>query len=126
MATSFDWYDANSEILCARYEEQRADIVHGWIADLLPSPHAIVLDGGAGSGRDAAWLVSKGYDVVAAEPSTNMRAAAARLHPEPQIRWVDDSLPGLLAVTRAGLSFNLILLSAVWMHVPINDRARAF
>jgi hypothetical protein len=55
-----------------------------------------------------------------------MRAEAQRLHPSPSIRWVSDSLPGLARVLRLGLSFDLILLSAVWMHVPAADRTRAF
>ena len=55
-----------------------------------------------------------------------MRAAAARLHQEARIHWIDDTLPALGAVTRSGLSFDLILMSAVWMHVSTGDRPRAF
>ena len=55
-----------------------------------------------------------------------MRAEAQRLHPSPSIRWISDSLPGLEKVLRLGLSFDLILLNAVWMHVPAADRTRAF
>ena len=94
--------------------------------DLLPTAPATILDVGAGSGRDAAWLAAKSYEVIAVEPSANMRAAAARLHPEAKVHWISDTLPALGAVTRSGLSFDLILLSAVWMHVPAGDRPRAF
>ena len=38
-------------------------------------------------------------------------------------RALDQRYP---AVTRSGLAFDLILLSAVWMHVPAGGRARAF
>ena len=55
-----------------------------------------------------------------------MLAKGQRLHPSPSIRWISDSLPGLDSLFRLGLSFDLILLSAVWMHVPPADRARAF
>ena len=84
MVTPIDWYDANAEIVLGRYEAIPADKVHGWLADLLPAAPATILDVGAGSGRDAAWLAAKGHDVIAVEPSANMRAAAARLHPEPR------------------------------------------
>jgi SAM-dependent methyltransferase len=77
-----------------------------------------VLDVGAGSGRDAAWFAANGYDVVAVEPSDAMLAHARKLHPSSRIHWVSDSLPDLANVRRLGLSFNLILLSAVWMHIP--------
>lgn len=54
-----------------------------------------------------------------------MRTKATNLHPAPNIRWLNDSLPDLSQVCRLGLSYDLILLSAVWMHVPAHQRARA-
>lgn len=123
---SVGWYDSNIEDLSHRYESLAAEAVHAWLVDLLPSAPALVLDVGAGTGRDAAWLASRGLEVVAVEPSGAMRAEAQRLHPSPSIRWVSDSLPALDHVFRLGLSFDLILLSAVWMHVPPADRARGF
>jgi SAM-dependent methyltransferase len=120
------WYEANAETVSARYEEVAANVVHAWLIDLLPDSPAAILDVGAGSGRDAAWLAGQGYDVVAAEPSNAMRSAAAQRHSDKAIRWIDDSLPGLDGVTRSGLSFDLILLSAIWMHITPAERARAF
>lgn len=38
---------------------------------------------------------------------------------------MDDALPDLPAVRSLGERFDLILLSAVWMHVPETDRRRA-
>ncbi len=84
-----------------------------------------MLDVGAGSGRDAEWLASHGWDVIAAEPATSLRQEAARLHPTPGIRWIDDRLPALNAVHRLGLSFDLIWLSGVWMHISPEARPRA-
>jgi SAM-dependent methyltransferase len=126
MSDPVAWYEANARAASAGYEKLAAENVHRWLLDLLPRTPATVLDVGAGSGRDAAWLAEKGYDVVAVEPSASMRTAAIQLHPEARIHWIDDSLPALVAVTRSGLSFDLILLSAVWMHVPSGERARAF
>ena len=91
----------------------------------MPAP-ALVLDVGAGTGRAAAWLASRGLEVVAVEPSGAMSTEAQRLHPSPSIRWMSDSIPGLDKVFRLGLSFDLILLSAVWMHIPPADRGCAF
>ena len=126
MADPVAWYDANAETAVAQYERLTADTVHGWLRNLLPKGSATVLDVGAGSGRDAAWLSAKGYDVVAIEPSASMRDAGAALHAQAPIRWIDDRLPALSAVSKSGLSFDLILLSAVWMHLPPGDRPRAF
>ena len=126
MVDPIAWYDANAEAVVARYEAVPSEAVHGWLWDLLPQSSASVLDIGAGSGRDAAWLAANGHDVVAVEPSASMRAAAASLHGNSTINWIDDRLPALGVVSRAGLSFDLILLSAVWMHVAESDRRRAF
>lgn len=55
-----------------------------------------------------------------------MRALAAQGHPDERIRWLEDRLPALTQIGRSGLSFDFILLSAVWMHVAPGDRSRAF
>ena len=44
----------------------------------------------------------------------SMRTAAAALHGDTAINWINDRLPALGVVSRSGLSFDLILLSAVW------------
>jgi hypothetical protein len=54
------------------------------------------------------------------------RTEAIRLHPGPQIRWLNDRLPDLAATLHLGLAFGLVLMSAVWMHLAPTDRPRAF
>ena len=126
MSGGIAWYDANADVAAARYERIAPEQLHAWLADLLPPLPAAALDVGAGSGRDAAWLASRGYDVVAVEPSPRMRVLARERHAAPPIRWVADALPALRRTVKCGLSFDLILLSAVWMHVAPADRPRAF
>ena len=120
------WYNANAPTLVKTYQELEAERVHGWLIDLLPASGAIALDVGAGSGRDAAWLSSRGFDVIAVEPAREMRESAAQIHSSSPVRWMDDSLPDLRQVLRLGISFDFILLSAVWMHLPEHVRPRAF
>jgi SAM-dependent methyltransferase len=127
MSDAVSSYDAKAGILAARYETVRADAVHGTLLQFIPhGSDLIALDVGAGSGRDAAWLTSLGYDVVAVEPAASMRVEGQRRHPDGRIRWIEDRLPDLTGVNRLGLAFDLIMLSAVWMHVPPPVRARAF
>lgn len=118
-------YDQHAARLVSQYESLSFEEVHALLLDLLPPPGATVLDIGAGSGRDAAWFAAQGYDVVAVEPSEGMLAHARRLHPSSRIHWLSDSLPDLAKVGRLGLSFDLILLSAVWMHIPPAARQRS-
>ena len=104
-------YDGAAAVLAGRYERVAAAEVHGGLADLIP--RAPGLDVGAGSGRDAAWLVSLGHEVVAVEPAAGLRHEGRRRHPDPRLRWLDDRLPNLAAVHRLGLAFEVILLGAV-------------
>ena len=41
------------------------------------------------------------------------------------VKWLEDSLPALSNITKLEISFDLIILSAVWMHIPPSDRARS-
>ena len=48
------WYDAHARELSSSYEALRTEELYGWLAGLLPEPPAVVIDIGAGTGRDAA------------------------------------------------------------------------
>lgn len=118
-------YETNAQQLADQYESLSFEVVHAGLLDLLPKSGSTVLDVGAGSGRDAAWFASRGYDVIAVEPSAAMRARSRELHQSTRITWIDDSLPDLVQVRRLGLTYDLILLSAVWMHIAPSSRERA-
>lgn len=120
------WYDSNASRLAGVYEAVPPIISRDWLADVLPHPPALVIDVGAGSGRDACAYAAAGYEVIAVEPSSSMRTEAERLHPSPRIRWLADSLPGLVTTSRSGITADVVSLSAVWQHVSPADRPRAF
>jgi len=120
-------YEAQAERLVAEYEAVDPAMYRGTFESMLPSGAGrLALDVGAGSGRDAAWLEELGFDVVAVEPAAGMRDAGRRLRARSSIRWLDDRLPGLHGTHALGLSFDFILLSAVWQHVAPTERPRAF
>lgn len=119
-------YNGQVSELTAKYESLRFEDVHLHLIPYLPEFPATILDLGCGTGRDAAWLAERGYDVVAVEPSTLMLEAAKRIHPHSRICWLQDSMPDLKKTLRLGMSFDVIMLSAVWMHIAPEDRARVF
>lgn len=88
----------------------------------LPQPPARLLDIGAGTGRDAAGFATLGYDVVATEPVREMREGARKLHPDRRIEWLDDSLPDLAGLRRRGDRFDIVTMTAVWMHLDERER----
>ena len=83
------------------------------------------MDIGSGSGRDAAAFAELGHSVLAIEPATELRARAALLHPSPRIEWLNDSLPALAQVTKRRETFDLAMLTAVWMHLDREQRDQA-
>jgi SAM-dependent methyltransferase len=118
-------YAQEAADLFKRYESIPANEAHRAVLHLIPPPAASVLDIGAGTGRDAAWFAGMGHRVVAVEPTEAMRAGAMRLHPSSRIEWLDDSLPDLTLVRARGERFDLVMLTAVWMHLDVGQRALA-
>ena len=115
-------YDLNSSKFFDEYESISFKKVHAnWITEVIPS-NGLALDIGAGSGRDAAYLAEKGYSVFAVEPSDKLRLLAQQKHSSKKIAWLKSSLPELKSVFKLKNSFDLILLSAVWMHIAPADR----
>ncbi len=118
-------YADEAEDLFKRYESIPAADAHRAVLHLIPAAPSRVLDIGSGTGRDAAWFASMGHRVVAVEPTDAMRLPAMSLHPLPQIEWLNDSLPELALVRRRGERFDLVMLTAVWMHLDAQQRQRA-
>jgi 2-polyprenyl-3-methyl-5-hydroxy-6-metoxy-1,4-benzoquinol methylase len=121
---STGYYDTHAEALSSHYNSVSAKVVHkGWCSEYLPEEPSFACDIGAGSGRDANWLAVQGWDVVAVEPSSEMRNLAESSS-HPNVTWLDDSLPRLDKLRALGHRFDLILLSAVWMHIPPGAKVR--
>ncbi|MQY34502.1 hypothetical protein SRB17_24710 [Streptomyces sp. RB17] len=116
-------YAEGAEALAEQYESVTFAEVHREVLHLIPARPGRVLDIGAGSGRDAAALAAQGHRVVAAEPTVELRSLGRRRHADRQIEWTDDALPELPGLIAAGSRFDLILLTAVWMHLDERQRA---
>jgi SAM-dependent methyltransferase len=122
---SIEWYNLHAESVVERHESIRASDANAWLRNDLPRSPARVLDVGAGSGRDAAWLSSLGHKVVAVEPSMRMSAYARQLGRCQGIEWIDDRLPELGKISAKKCQFGFILANAMWMHLAPSERAPA-
>jgi SAM-dependent methyltransferase len=118
-------YAENAAKMVERWESMSFYDLHGDVANLLPHGPVDVLDIGAGSGRDAAVLAGMGHRVVAVEPLDEFRAIGAARHESKRIVWVDDSLPELDVIRSMNRAFDIIMLTAVWMHLDASERPRA-
>jgi len=97
---------------------------HQPVLHLIPTAPSRVLDIGAGMGRDAAALAALGHSVVAVEPVDELRAAAINFYLASSVVWLDDSLPELRLVRERANTFNLVMVTAVWMHLDEAQRRR--
>lgn len=118
-------YGANAQALAAQYESITFADVHRDVMHLFPATPCRVLDVGAGSGRDAAALAHQGHHVTAVEPTAELRVEGERLHAGLGIEWRDDHLPALAKMRASQDRYNLILLTAVWMHLDAAERGTA-
>ena len=118
-------YAEEAEALVESYERIPFAELHSEILHLIPSAPCRALDIGSGTGRDAAALAELGHDVVAVEPINEFRVRAVALHPSPRIEWLNDSLPDLAVLAKRGDRFDLIMLTAVWMHLDKKQRRKA-
>lgn len=121
-ASGTEGYAESADALARQYESISFAEVHHDILHLMPEAPSRILDIGAGTGRDAAAFAAQGHSVVAVEPTAALRAHGQRLHPSPRIAWVDDSLPALATVHAR---FDVIMATAVWMHLDADQRAQA-
>lgn len=115
-------YAEAADDLFRRYESFSFEIVHDAVMAFYPPAPATVLDVGAGTGRDADWFARAGHEVTAVEPCDALRDRARALHSLNAIRWIDDSLPELTALAGCEGAFDLIQLSAVFMHLDAVER----
>ncbi len=121
-----EWYELNASLISERLERFHFKEIHEFLLKHLPKPPSLVVDIGAGTGRDAAGFAELGYDVTAVEPSVAMRIMASHIRKDFGIHWVDDRLPELKELRSSGVLYDVILLSAVWMHVSPSEREQAF
>lgn len=115
-------YAEQAAELIPQYEAVVFEAHHAAEMHLLPAAPSRILDVGAGTGADAAWFAAQGHQVLAVEPTAEFRRAAQALHPSPRIEWLDDALPGLPLVLARGEVFDVVMLSAVWMHLDEAER----
>jgi SAM-dependent methyltransferase len=125
MSSTIDFYHHNALTLSHQYNSVSFESVHHSWKPYWPLAGDKVLDVGAGSGRDARWMQQQGCEVIAIEPSNALRELGAE-YTGVEVTWINDALPALSRTENLGMRFDLILVSAVWMHLPSSYRERSF
>lgn len=123
-SASVSYYEQLARTLVPAYDSISFEQANAGVGGYLPSVPGLVLDVGAGSGRDARALAAMGHEVLAVEPSPAFRSLAARDGERPE--WLDDCLPELPLVWATGQRFDFILCSAVLMLLSAADLGLSF
>ncbi|MFO7582170.1 hypothetical protein [Guyparkeria sp.] len=64
--------------------------------------------------------------MIAVEPAAELRRLGESETMDASVQWLDDQIPDLAQIRKLSYRFDLILVLAVWMHVPPSHRERAF
>ena len=123
-------YDAQAGKLCELYNKLSTTDVLPGIESVLPvnreTLFSYALDLGCGSGRDSAWLRSKGFQVIGVDASTEMLKDAWNNNMTDGVAYVLDEMPELKQVkmlNKSGsLEYDFYLMSASWMHLDTPER----
>jgi cyclopropane fatty-acyl-phospholipid synthase-like methyltransferase len=78
--TTLTYYTTHWKDLVRRYESADVTDLHTLLAAGFP-PGARLLELGCGSGRDAAYMLARGFDVIASDAVQEMIDAAEACHP---------------------------------------------
>ena len=113
-------YDAKASDLAAEYESADMSDAHRILMRHLPE-RGRILEIGGGSGRDAAFLLSKGFDITAVDASEKMLAAARQCHPELGNRLAKAAFPLASDSSLLTQRFDAVVLIATIMHIPEQD-----
>jgi SAM-dependent methyltransferase len=113
-------YDAAAKRFAAEWMSKTPALIQSLVSRYFLAP-GLVMDVGAGTGRDVQWLREKGFAVRGVDASKTLLELARSLNPD--VVFVHDSLPELARVEDASVDF--VLCSAVLMHVAKSDVGRA-
>lgn len=115
-------YDRIAPKLGEQYDSVKTpDVLPGFVERL---PQMRALDLGCGNGRDAEWLANQGFSVDACDGSEGMLKEARASHAHPRVNYYYDRLPEMLHTAARNEKYDVVLLSAVWMHLSPEQRAK--
>jgi SAM-dependent methyltransferase len=110
------YYDKNAVSISDKYENVNMSFMQKKLVSYLPE-NGNILEIGSGSGRDAAFFVSEGFNVTVVDPSKGMLRKAAELHPELCAKMHCCSLPFEKDNPLLKEKFKAVLLIASIMHI---------
>lgn len=119
--STLNYYNENSLKEAEIYECADVTQLHHFLSSGL-KPGGRLLELGCGSGRDAAFMISQGFKVLATDGCASMVDQAKRLHPELLGQVIDLKLPE--GLSNALGVFDGVYAIAVLMHLSTQEIER--
>ncbi len=116
-------YDAKASTFSSQYSSVGTTDVLPGIASAMPRLRA--LDAFCGNGRDAKWLAEQGYVVDAMDGSRGMLHEAQAVNAHERVTYLHDLGPEFANTRARGNKYDMILMSAGWMHIAPERRPEA-
>ncbi len=117
LSKTLNYYSANAPLLTERYELANVQEIQNLLLKTF-SKKSKLLEIGCGSGRDAFFMLSNGYNIIAVDGSENMITESKKIHPELSNNLFHRTLPNNL---NFDIKFNGIYSIATLMHLEEND-----
>ncbi len=114
MNQTISYYETNASQLAKRYESAEVKALHTLLTKTFPK-NSKLLEIGCGSGRDAKFMMERGYRVTAIDGSSKMINEAKKIHPTLSSHLFVKQLPNGLDFQAE--SFDSIYSVATLMHL---------
>ena len=115
------YYNNNAQNLCASYNSIDFDFIQNQIIDFFDKGISI-LELGSGSGRDASFLLEKGYNVIGIDGSTEMIKESIILYPKLKNRLYHAELANEFPII--DIKFEALLSIATLIHFNVDELNR--
>lgn len=108
------YYNNHAESISKQYESANVSAIQKLLLEVFPKDSNL-LEIGCGSGRDAAFMLEKGYAILAIDTSKNMIKEAKKLHPKLEDSLQVATIPSNLDIRDK--SFDGVYSIATLMHL---------
>ena len=116
--STLKYYEKNSREITEKYENINMNNLQQKLIEIFIKEDKL-LELGCGSGRDASFLISNGYDVLVSDGSQSMLNEAIKLHPELKSNHCIIQLPDTFPFPNE--SFSGVIAIAILMHLNLHE-----
>lgn len=113
------YYEKETETLVQSYDNADMSTLNALLKEHIPKGK--VIDIGCGSGRDLQFLKDEGFEIFGVDANKHFIESNQLRFPDIKENFATSILPTLI-VPDTFIEFDVALIIAVWMHIPIENQ----